>query len=53
MNHYHIAYFIPAETPTLSGITVRAESIIEAYKQFLFETDYKIAESNIKYIIKL
>jgi hypothetical protein len=53
LNQYHITYFIPSPTPKLKGITIKANSIIDAILKFNYDMDYKIKEESIKYIIKL
>ena len=50
---FHITYYIDQERTKLSGLTVESDGIISALKLFLFEMDYQIKETQIKYIIEL
>lgn len=53
MNYYHVAYWIKSDRPTLSGLTIKGRSIVEAHELFLLEMNYEVSEDQIKYIIKL
>jgi hypothetical protein len=54
MKRYHITFFLDTcghITPTLSGVTVEAESIFFAIQKAINE--HKIKEELIKYVIEL
>jgi len=50
---FHVTYYIDKDRTKLSGLTVESDGIISALKLFLFEMDYQINETQIKYIIEL
>jgi len=54
MNYYHVAYFIQdKDAPTLSGLTIKAESISDAEMEFHQQMDFQVRPDQIKYIIQL